>query len=340
MSLPSAQKRVVPSVAWQELVAKYQNPELHRSLWQMVNSIAPFLALWYLMYRSLEVSYWLTLALAIPTSGFLMRIFIILHDCGHGSFFKSTAANDLVGSVCGVLTFTPYQQWRHSHAIHHATASDLDRRGTGDVLTITVSEYRALPWYKRLGYRAYRSWLVMFVLAPAFMFLVLHRFVAPTSGKRERFGVYLTNLALLALFLVLGWAIGFRQVIMIHLPLMLLSSSVGVWLFYIQHQFEDTYWEHHPEWRFTLAALQGSSYYKLPKILQWFSGNIGFHHIHHLSPKIPNYNLPKAFEENTLFQHVTAVTLWESFEAASLKLWDEEHKKLVSFRHLKSAASR
>src|SRR3990172_3848933 len=172
MSLPSAQKRVVPSVAWQELVAKYQNPELHRSLWQMVNSIAPFLALWYLMYRSLEVSYWLTLALAIPTSGFLMRIFIILHDCGHGSFFKSTAANDLVGSVCGVLTFTPYLQWRHSHAIHHATASDLDRRGTGDVLTITVSEYRALPWYKRLGYRAYRSWLVMFVLAPAFIFQI------------------------------------------------------------------------------------------------------------------------------------------------------------------------
>jgi omega-6 fatty acid desaturase (delta-12 desaturase) len=325
---------------WQDIVAKYQNPNLRRSLWQMANSFVPFFVGWYLMYRSLEVSYLLTLALAAPVAGLLIRIFIILHDCGHGSFFKSTKANDFVGAVCGMLTFTPYQQWRHHHAIHHASSGDLDRRGVGDVLTLTVSEYLALPWWKRLGYRLYRNPLVMFILGPFFLFVVAHRFVSSRAGRRERFSVHLTNLSLLAIFLVLGWAIGFKAVLLVHIPLLLLSSIAGVWMFYVQHQFEDTYWERHPEWQYALAALKGSSYYRLPKVLQWFTGNIGFHHIHHLSPKIPNYNLQKAFDENPVFHHVTIVTFWESLKTISLKLWDEQQEKMVSFKHLKMLRAR
>ncbi len=321
---------------WQDLVAKYQNPDLRRSLWNMANTFVPYLIGWYLMYRSLEISYALTLLLALPTVGMLMRIFIILHDCGHGSYFKSTKANDIVGSVCGILTFTPYFQWRHHHAIHHASSGDLERRGVGDVLTLTVNEYLALPWWKKLGYRIYRSPFVLLVLGPFFLFVLAHRFVSSKGGKRERYSVHLTNWALLAMFMVTGWAIGFKAVLMIQVPLLLISSTVGVWLFYIQHQFEDTYWEHHPEWQYALAALKGSSYYKLPKVFQWFTGNIGLHHIHHLSPRIPNYNLQRCMDENPLFQHVTVVTFWESLKAISLKLWDEQQQRMVGFRHLKT----
>jgi omega-6 fatty acid desaturase (delta-12 desaturase) len=321
--------------SWQTIVAQYQKPDLRRSLWQIVNTFIPYLIGWYLMYRSLEVSYWLTLALAVPTAGLLMRVFIILHDCGHGSFFRTNRANDALGSLCGIFTFTPYYQWRHHHAIHHASSGDLERRGVGDVMTLTVNEYLALPWWRKVGYRLYRNPIVMLVLGSFYLFIIVHRFPM-SKGRRERFSVHFTNLALLAMFLVTGWAIGFKAVLLVQLPLMMLSSVVGVWMFYIQHQFEDTYWEHHPEWQYALAALRGSSYYKLPKIMQWFTGNIGFHHIHHLSPKIPNYNLPKCFDENPVFHHVTIVTFWESLKAISLKLWDEEQKKLVGFADLKA----
>ena len=323
-------------VSWQKIVTKYQKPNLRRSLWEIANTVIPFFILWYLMYRSLTVSYWLALALAIPTAGLGMRIFIILHDCGHGSFFKSSRANNLVGTFCGILTFTPYYQWRHAHAIHHASHGDLDRRGVGDVLTMTVKEYLQSPWWKKLGYRLYRHPIVMFGLGPAFIFLLMHRFPHPKSGRRERNSVHLTNFVLLAMILALSWAIGFKTFVIVHLPVLLLTCTAGVWLFYIQHQFEDTYWEDHPEWDYAMASLYGSSYYRLPKVLQWFSGNIGLHHIHHLSPKIPNYNLQAAFDENPLFHHVTIVTFWESLKAASLKLWDEEQHKLVGFAHLKT----
>lgn len=335
---PASQQKPTP-LSWQEIVAKYQNPDLRRSIWQIVNSFAPFLILWYLMYRSLAYSYWLTLALALPTAGLLMRIFIILHDCGHGSFFKSNRANEILGTVCGVLTLTPYLQWRHEHAIHHASSGDLDRRGTGDVLTLTVKEYLALPWWGRLGYRLYRHPFVMFGLGPIYVFMIRHRFPSSVSGRRERFNLHVINLALLALVLVTGWAIGFKAVLWVHLPVFLLSATVGIWMFYVQHQFEDTYWEQHPQWEYTLAALRGSSYYRLPRILQWFTGNIGLHHIHHLSPRIPNYNLQKCLDENPLFQHVTIVTFWESLKAVSFKLWDENQQRLVGFRHLKSLQS-
>ena len=320
--------------AWVDLVAKYQNPNLWRSLWQVINSLVPYAVLWFLMVRSLAVGYWLTLLLTVPAAGLLVRVFIILHDCGHGSFFKSVKANDAVGVLCGILTFTPYLQWRHAHAVHHASSGDLDRRGVGDVLTLTVKEYMALPWWKRLGYRLYRSPVVMFGAAPLFLFLVGHRFTAGTSGRRERFNVHFTNLAVLTLALVLTYLIGLKAYLLIQIPIMGLAASAGVWMFYVQHQFEDTYWREHPEWQYADAALIGSSYYRLPKILQWFTGNIGLHHIHHLSPKIPNYKLQQAYDENPLFQRVTVVTLGESLKTIPLKLWDEEQQKLVGFSYL------
>ena len=326
--------------SWQALVAKYQSPHLGKSIWQIVNTFGLYLLVWGLMYWSQSVSYWLTLVLAVPAAGLLVRIFIILHDCGHGSFFKSNKANDVVGTIAGILTFTPYLQWRREHAIHHASSGDLDRRGVGDVYTMTVEEYRRSPWWKRLGYRLYRSSLVMFGLGPLFVFLIAHRLVSPHAGKREKVNLHLTNLGILAILLVLSAAFGFKEYLMIQLPIIWLASTAGVWMFYIQHQFEDTYWKDHPEWQYAAAALQGSSYYQLPKVLQWFTGNIGFHHIHHLSPRIPNYNLEKCYKENPLFQHVTVVTFWESLRAVSLKLWDEQGQKLVGFKHLKRLRAR
>ena len=321
---------------WKALVAQYQQPRLGRSIWEIINSYVPLLALFVLMYFSTTVSYWLTLALVVPTAAFLMRVFIILHDCGHASFFKSVKANDWVGLVCGVFTFTPYLQWRRAHAIHHATAGDLDRRGIGDVLTLTVAEYQKLPWWRKVGYRAYRNPFVTFAIGPLFVFFLRHRWFDKSAGKRERWSVWFTNLALLAAFLVLGYFLGFGRVLFIHLLVMGLGSVAGVWMFYVQHQFEDTYWEHHPDWEYLAASLKGSSYYRLPKVLQWVTGNIGFHHIHHLAPKIPNYNLPRAYAENPLFHHVTVVTFWESVRCVSLKLWDEQSGRMVGWRHLKT----
>ena len=326
--------------SWQALVAPYQKSHAWRSVWEVVNTFVPFVVCWYAAYRALDVSYALTLALCVVTAGFLIRIFIILHDCGHGSFFKSMRANDWLGVAAGILTLTPYFQWRHDHALHHAGAGDLERRGVGDVWTLTVKEYQALSRWRRLAYRAYRHPLVMFGLGPTYLFLIAHRFVAPTStGRRERQGVHLTNLAALAIAAGLAWLIGWQAVLSVHLPVVIISSTVGVWLFYVQHQFEDTYWEHHPDWKYAAAALQGSSYYKLPKLLQWFTGNIGLHHIHHLSPRIPNYNLQRCYDANPLLRQVTVVTFWESLKTMSLKLWDEDRHMLVGFRHLKTLGS-
>ncbi len=327
-----------PKLNWQKIVAKYQTPDLRQSLWQVANSFLPYVGVWYLMYLSLRVSYWLTLALAVLAAGFLTRLFIILHDCGHGSFFKSQKANDFLGSVCGMFTFTPYFQWRHNHALHHATAGDLDRRVSWDLpMTLTVKEYLQLPRWKQVAYRLYRHPLALFGLIPLALFIVGQRLVSAKSGKRERFSVHLTNLAILATGLTLSWAIGFRAYLLVQLPIMFAAATIGVWLFYIQHQFEDTYWAPNEEWDYTLAALKGSSYYKLPRVLQWFTGNIGLHHIHHLSARIPNYALQKCHDDNPMFQQVNTITLLTSLKSLSLRLWDEERQKLVSFGHLKSA---
>jgi omega-6 fatty acid desaturase (delta-12 desaturase) len=317
------------------MVAKYQNPSLQRSLWQVANTLLPYLLLLVLMYFSLSYSYWLTLALALPAGGLLTRTFIIFHDCGHGSFFKAQRANNILGTLCGLLVFTPYYQWRFEHAIHHATSGDLDRRGTGDIVTLTVGEYLQLSRAGRFKYRLYRSPFVLLGFGPWFTFLISQRFTNPISRKRERFSVYFTNLFILAVLVVASLTIGLQAYLMIQLPVAFVGGLGGIWMFYIQHQFEGTYWERHEEWDYATAAIRGSSYFKLPKVLQWFTGNIGFHHIHHLSSRIPNYALQQCMEENPEFQDVTTITLWSSLKSLGLNLWDEEQRQLVSFRQLK-----
>jgi acyl-lipid omega-6 desaturase (Delta-12 desaturase) len=329
----SAPKTATPK--WKEIVARYQEPALRRSIWQIVNTLVPYAALWYLMYLSRGVSLWLSAGLALLAAGFLVRVFIIFHDCGHGSFFKSRKANDIVGFITGVLCFTPYYQWRWEHALHHASSGDLDRRGIGDVWTLTVQEYLEASRWKRFAYRLARNPFVLFVLAPLFLFLVLQRFPTPKAPRRERHSVYWTNLALLALAAALSWAFGLKTYLLLQSALTMAAGIAGVWLFYVQHQFEGVYWERGEGWDYCTAALKGSSFYKLPKVLQWFSGNIGFHHIHHLSPRIPNYNLERCHKAEPLFQTVKPVTFFSSFKSLTFRLWDEQRRKLVGFGAVK-----
>ncbi|MBI4915931.1 MAG: fatty acid desaturase [Acidobacteria bacterium] len=294
--------------------------------------MVPFLGLWYLAYRFLDVSYWLTLATGVLAAGFLVRIFIIFHDCGHGSFFRARWANDVVGYVTGILTLTPYHDWRHEHALHHATAGDLDRRGRGDVWTLTVREYREASRWKRFGYRLYRNPLVLFGVGPLFVFLFRQRVPRPGSGLRERLSVHLTNLALALILLLAAVTVGLKAVLLVHLPIMAVAGAAGVWLFYVQHQYENVYWERGGQRDYVAAALQGSSLYQLPRVLQWFTGNIGFHHIHHLSPRIPNYRLERCHKEQPVFQQVNRITLLSSLRSLGLRLYDEQARRLVSFR--------
>jgi len=319
---------------WQSVTSKYAFPETWRSLWQVANSLVPFFIGWYLMYRSLEVGYWLTLILAIPTAGFMVRLFIVFHDCCHGSFFKSMKANDRMGLVLGVLVLTPFYQWKHSHAIHHATAGDLDRRGVGDVYTMTVDEYLTAPWWRKLGYRVMRNPFILLGLGAVIVFVVTHRFWEKNAGKRERSSVIWTNIAIAAVVAWLVIEIGWAAFLMIELPILLFACGAGVWLFYVQHNFDPTYWERHAEWEFFNAGMDGSSFYKLPKLLQWFTGNIGFHHIHHLSPKIPNYKLEQCHNENPEFQ-IEPLTVRESLKSLYFRLWDEKERMLVGWKVLR-----
>jgi omega-6 fatty acid desaturase (delta-12 desaturase) len=329
-------ERPANSLAWKEIVARYRQPSVWRSVWQIVDTLVPYAALWYLMYRSLSVSYWITLLLAVLAAGFLVRVFIIHHDCGHGSFFKSQKANDIWGFITGVLTFTPYYLWRWKHAIHHAASGDLDRRGWGDVWTLTVEEYLGASRWKRFAYRLVRNPVVLFVIVPVYLFVVEYRFAPSKAGKRERHSVYSTNLGVLGMATALSLIFGIKAYLLIQLALIAVSGSAGVWLFYVQHQFEGVYWQRHGHWDYTAAALEGSSFYKLPRVLQWFSGNIGFHHIHHLSPRIPNYNLEKCQNAEPLFQNVPAVTLLASLKSFTFRLWDEQGRKMVGFGHLRT----
>jgi omega-6 fatty acid desaturase (delta-12 desaturase) len=288
------------------------------------------------MYLSISVSYWLTLPLAILAGGFLVRTFIISHDCGHGSFFESRKANDILGFITGVLTFTPYHHWRWEHALHHSSSGDLDRRGTGDVWTLTVQEYLESSRWRRFAYRLARNPIVLFVLAPLFLFLIRQRFPSPKAARRERHSVYWTNLALFGLAAGLSWVFGIKTYLLIQSTILMVAGAAGVWLFYVQHQFEGVYWERTEKWDYTTAALQGSSFYKLPRVLQWFSGNIGFHHIHHLSPRIPNYHLEKCHDADPLFQSVKPVTLFSSLKSFTFRLWDEQRRRLVGYGHLRT----
>jgi omega-6 fatty acid desaturase (delta-12 desaturase) len=274
--------------------------------------------------------------LAILTGAFLVRVFIIFHDCGHGSFFKSRKANDVLGMITGLLTFTPYQHWRREHATHHATSGDLDRRGTGDLWTMTVLEYLESSRSKRFAYRLARNPFILFVAAPLFLLLVKHRFPKADAASQERRWVHGTNLVLLGMALALTAAFGLKAYLLIQLTVLLVAGSVGFWLFYVQHQFDGVYWERGEDWDYTAAALQGSSFYKLPSVLQWFSGNIGFHHIHHLTSRIPNYNLERCHRAHPLFRSVKSVTLFSSLKSLTFRLWDEQRRKLVGYGHLRS----
>jgi omega-6 fatty acid desaturase (delta-12 desaturase) len=320
---------------WKSIVTKYQEPSTWRANWQLINTFVPYAILWYAMHLSLAVSYWMTLPLAILAAGFLVRIFIIFHDCGHGSFFRSRLANMVTGFVAGMLTLTPFYHWRWEHATHHGSSGDLDRRGAGDVWTLTVEEYLKSSRWKRFAYRLARNPIVLFVIAPLCLFVIRQRFPSGTAQPRERRSVHWMNIAILAMAGTLSALIGVKEYLLIQLTVTSLASAAGVWLFYVQHQFEEAYWERGEDWNYTAAALQGSSFYKLPKVLQWFSGNIGFHHIHHLSPRIPNYNLQRCHDADPLFQQVKPMTLLSSLKSLPFRLWDEQRKKLVGYRHLK-----
>jgi omega-6 fatty acid desaturase (delta-12 desaturase) len=318
------------------MLAPYRKPELWRSVYQLVNTTVPFVAVWLLMLWSLDVGYWLTLLLAIPAAMLVVRMFMFQHDCGHGAFFRSQRANNAVGSVIGVLTLVPYAYWRKTHAIHHATSGNLEARGFGDIDTLTVREYLSRPWIKRVLYRLYRNALVMLLIGPAYQFILKHRFPAdtPRSWKREWASVHWTNAALVAVLVVAWMTIGLDRFLMVQLPIVLLSGSIGVFLFYMQHQYEDTYWRYREAWNYYAAGLEGASHLVIPKVLQWFTANIGLHHIHHVSSRIPNYHLQRCYDENPELHDVTKLTLAGSVKTLWLTLWDEEGRRLVGFRDL------
>jgi omega-6 fatty acid desaturase (delta-12 desaturase) len=322
---------------WRETLAPYARPHLGRSLLDIATSVVPYFGLSAAMYYALNISYLLTLAIAIPASGFLVRTFILFHDCSHGSFLPSKRANIWLGTVLGLLVYSPFLRWRHDHAIHHATSGDLDRRGGGDVRTLTVAEYQALAPRARLGYRLFRNPLVMFGIGPIVALLLGPRLVPRDARPRLRRSVIGTNLALLLLVAGLCWLLGWRDYLLVQAPTVLLAGSAGIWLFYVQHQFEDAYWESGESWSYADAALRGSSYLKLPKILQFFSGNIGLHHVHHLSARIPNYNLQRAHDENAIFHDVPVLSMRDGMRAVRFKLWDEEHGRLVTFAEARRA---
>jgi acyl-lipid omega-6 desaturase (Delta-12 desaturase) len=334
-SLPPASDGEPPSPTdvrrWRELLAPYAQPDTRRALICLATSVVPYLLLTALMWRLLSVSDLLVLALSIPASVFLVRTFIVFHDCSHGSFLHQRRANAWLGTGLGLLLYSPFLRWQHDHAVHHATSGDLDRRGVGDIRTLTVREYRTLPWKARLGYRLLRNPLVMFGVGPVVALIVGPRIVARNARPRMRRSVLATNAALAVIVGTLCWLIGWRGYLLVFGPSALLAGSIGIWLFYVQHQFEDVYWESGESWSYSEAALQGSSYLRLPMLLRLCTGNIGYHHLHHLDAKIPNYNLKRAHDENPVFHDVPTLDLADGLRAVRLKLWDEERGRLVPF---------
>jgi omega-6 fatty acid desaturase (delta-12 desaturase) len=314
-------------VEWRKLVAPYARADRGQAIWQAANSLIPYFVLFYLALRSVEISLWLTVPLCILAAGFQVRSFIIFHDCGHGSYFQSQRGNDLMGILTGLITFTPYQRWKHAHAMHHATAGDLDRRGVGDVYTMTLEEYRRARWYVKAGYAVMRNPAAMFLIGAPLMFLLVER-IPPAKGPRDIASVWWTNLALAVMVTLMGLGFGWRAYLTVQLVTMYLASIAGVWLFYVQHQFQGVYWERHARWDFFDASMRGSSFYKLPKVLQWFTGSIGFHHIHHLSSKIPSYHLERAYKENPAF-HIKPLTVWSSLACLKWRVYDEVNKRMV-----------
>lgn len=320
--------------AWEKIIKRYNQPVLSRSIWQIVNSFVPYVILWYLMYVSLQYSYVITLLLAVIASGFLIRIFIVFHDCGHGSFFKSARACNLVGIISGILTFTPYRMWHHAHRIHHATAVNLDKRGIGEVWTMTREEYLKASKKSRLFYRFFRNPFLMFTFGSLYLIFKENRLTRKSMNRQDKINILITNISILLMAVGISMVIGFKAYLMIQLPVIFISHSIGIWLFLIQHNFDDMEWERNENWDYKTAALKGCSFLKFPAIFQWFTGNIGFHHVHHLSPRIPNYNLSRCHYENDIFKVVKPVRFFETFSFLKLSLWDEENRKMISFGQL------
>jgi omega-6 fatty acid desaturase (delta-12 desaturase) len=316
---------------------RYEKARTGRAVWQLINSSVPYFGLWAVMVVMVRTSvpYVFTLGVAIVASLFLVRLFVLFHDTCHGSLFSTRRANVAVGRVVGALAFSCFDEFRYSHGVHHATVGDLDRRGVGDVWTMTVAEYQAAPRMTRLGYRMYRHPLVLFVLGPIFIFLVRNRFPTPGADVKRFWSVIFTDLGIAALAVLISLAFGWQTYLMIQLPVMLIAGAVGIWLFYVQHQFDPAYWAHHEEWGSVDAALIGSSHYKLPRVLQWVTANIGLHHIHHLRPRIPNYNLVTCLEEVPEVQLENPLTVGRSIRSINMNLWDEANQALISFRRLR-----
>jgi omega-6 fatty acid desaturase (delta-12 desaturase) len=323
---------------WIPILNQYRDPSHLRSVAELVITALPLVALWILMWLALQWSYWLALPLALPAAAFLVRLFMIQHDCGHGSFFRHRLVNDWVGRLIGVLTMTPYDFWRHAHAVHHATSGNLDRRGIGDIDTLTVREYLSLSKWGRLRYRLYRHPAVMFGLGPAYLFLFQHRLPVGfmRGGWTPWLSAMLTNAGVAAIAATLIWFIGLKALLLVHLPIILIAASIGVWLFYVQHQFEHTTWHGQQGWDIREAALHGSSHYDLPPVLRWFTANIGVHHVHHLCSRIPCYRLMRVMRDHPALTTMSRLTLHDSIRCARLALWDESCGRLVSFHAVRT----
>lgn len=322
--------------ALRKQVIPYEKSNLKASIWQMVNTFIPFIILWILAYKSISTSILLTLGLDIVAGLFLIRIFIIFHDCCHQSFFKNKTANKILGTITGIITLFPFSQWKHSHSVHHATSGNLDKRGTGDMWVLTVDEYISASIWTKIAYRLYRNPLIMFGLGPIYIVLIANRFNTKGVKMNERLNTYITNVSIVAISALLCWQIGWESFLLVQGPIFFISAMLGIWLFYVQHQFEDTYFEEDEHWDYVKAAVEGSSFYKLPKILQWLTGNIGYHHVHHLSPRVPNYNLEEVHNNTPPLQNVPTITLKTSFTSLRFRLWDSENKKFIGFKELKS----
>jgi omega-6 fatty acid desaturase (delta-12 desaturase) len=323
---------------WKRSIARHEQSSPRRSALDLATSVLPYLLLTVAMYASLQVSVWLTLALAIPAAGFLLRTFIVFHDCAHGSFLATKRGNLWLGRLTAFLVFQPFASWRHSHAVHHGTAGDLDRRGTGDVPTLTVEEYKARAWKQRLAYRLFRNPLVMFGIGPVWSLMIGPRIWSNSQRPRLRNSVLLTNLALAIVIGAIFWFLGPLAWLLVQMPTAIIAGTAGVWMFYVQHQFEDAYWESSEDWDYADAALQGSSYLKLPKLFQFFSGNIGLHHVHHLSAKVPNYNLQRAHDEMPIFRDVPVLSVREGMRAVRLKVIDPVSGRLLTWPEVRARA--
>ena len=321
---------------WKSMIARYQGSHVGRSLFQLVTTLGLLVMTLLAMHRMLHVAWWVPMLLVLPAAGFIVRTFIIMHDCSHGSFLPWPKVNDAVGFVTGILTLTPYAQWRREHALHHASSGDLDRRGNGDVTTITVREYLALSPWARFRYRIFRNPAVLLGLGPLHM-IVLQRFRTrgKATGTMQLWNVWMTNIAIAGLIATLILAAGAKSLLVIYLPAYYIATMAGVWLFYVQHQFEDAYWEPHERWDYATAAVHGSSYLRLPRVLQWFTGSIGLHHVHHLGPRIPNYRLQRAHDENPIFHAAPVMTIRQGVRALGLTLYDEQQRQMIRFRDLR-----